>query len=232
MAGRTSKPAVQVNARQPRKRNATHICSSGFCKKRNCPSPPDPPMSHFFQDGSFFFAVSSAAGAAGELCTTRKKEPDMGKRNTNSWEGQRPRCPRFATTREEQRPRCPQPQPETAQNTKIKLSTKTAQYRNQISTLLGVSPECATAPKHAFLSGHLQVASHATNRQSSLMSRFPPPHAHPYAVTPSRQSTSARNLHSRTPSPRQSAPPSLLRGQTPRKVKFHRHYRSIPSDRL
>ena len=32
------------------------------------------------------------------------------------------------------------PHPETAQNTQIKLSAKTAQYRNQISTLLGVSP--------------------------------------------------------------------------------------------
>ena len=74
----------------------------------------------------FCTRISSAAGAAGELCTTRKKEPDMGKRNTNSWEGQRPRCP--------------QPQPETAQNTKIKLSTKTAQYRNQIFTLQRVFP--------------------------------------------------------------------------------------------
>ena len=44
------------------------------------------------------------------------------------------------TKRERQRPRCPQPQPETAQNAKIKLFAKTAQYRNQISTLLGVSP--------------------------------------------------------------------------------------------
>ena len=68
----------------------------------------------------------SATGAAGELCTTKRKEPDMGKRNTNSWEGQRPRCP--------------QPPHETAENAKIKLSAKTAQYRNQISTLLGVSP--------------------------------------------------------------------------------------------
>ena len=33
-----------------------------------------------------------------------------------------------------------QPQPETAQNAKINPSAKTAQYRNQISTLLGVSP--------------------------------------------------------------------------------------------
>ena len=43
-------------------------------------------------------------------------------------------------TWEGQRPRCPQPHPETAQNAKIKLSAKTARYRNQISTLLGVSP--------------------------------------------------------------------------------------------
>ena len=71
----------------------------------------------------FCTRISSAAGAAGELCTTKRKEPDMGKRNTNSWEGQHPRCP--------------QPQPEAAQNTKIKLFAKTTQYRNQISTLLG-----------------------------------------------------------------------------------------------
>ena len=74
----------------------------------------------------FCTQISPAAGVAGELCTTRKKEPDMGKRNTNSWEGQRPHCP--------------QTQPENAQNAKIKLSAKIAQYRNQISTLLGVPP--------------------------------------------------------------------------------------------
>ena len=74
----------------------------------------------------FCTRISSAAGVAGELCITQRKEPDMVKRNTNSWEGQRPRCP--------------QPQPETAQNAKVKPSAKTAQYRNQISTLLGVSP--------------------------------------------------------------------------------------------
>ena len=39
-----------------------------------------------------------------------------------------------------QRPRCPQPHPETAQNAKINPSAKTAQYRNQIFTLLGASP--------------------------------------------------------------------------------------------
>ena len=40
----------------------------------------------------------SAATAADELCTTKRKEPDMGKRNTNSWEGQRPRCPHVRIT--------------------------------------------------------------------------------------------------------------------------------------
>ena len=48
--------------------------------------------------------ISSAAGVAGELCTTKRKDPDMGKRNTNSWEGHRPRCPH--------------PQPETAHTPK------------------------------------------------------------------------------------------------------------------
>ena len=43
-------------------------------------------------------------------------------------------------TWEGQRPRCPQPQPETAENAKIKLFAKTAQYRNQIFTLLRVFP--------------------------------------------------------------------------------------------
>ena len=42
--------------------------------------------------------ISPAAGAADELCTTKRKEPDMGKRNTNSWEGQRPRCPHVRIT--------------------------------------------------------------------------------------------------------------------------------------
>ena len=55
----------------------------------------------------FCTQISSAAGAVGELCTTKRKDPDMGKRNTNSWEGQRPRCP--------------QPQPETAENAKTQL---------------------------------------------------------------------------------------------------------------
>ena len=64
----------------------------------------------------FCTRISSAAGVAGELCTTKRKDPDMGKRNTNSWEGQRPRCP--------------QPHPETAQNAKINPSAKTTQYRN------------------------------------------------------------------------------------------------------
>ena len=41
----------------------------------------------------FCTRISSAASAESELCTTRRKEPNMGKRNTNSWEGQRPRCP-------------------------------------------------------------------------------------------------------------------------------------------
>ena len=31
----------------------------------------------------FCTRISSAAGVAGELCTTRRKEPDMAKRNTN-----------------------------------------------------------------------------------------------------------------------------------------------------
>ena len=31
----------------------------------------------------FCTQISSAAGAAGELCTTQRKEPDMAKRNTN-----------------------------------------------------------------------------------------------------------------------------------------------------
>ena len=75
----------------------------------------------------FCTRISSAASAAGELCTTKRKDPDMGKRNTNSWEGQRPRCP--------------QPHPETSQNAKINPSAKTARYRNQISTLfLGSHP--------------------------------------------------------------------------------------------
>ena len=74
----------------------------------------------------FCTRISSAAGAADELCTTQRKDPDMGKRNTNSWEGQRPRCP--------------QPQPETAQNAKINPFAKTARCRNQIFTLLGVYP--------------------------------------------------------------------------------------------
>ena len=71
----------------------------------------------------------------------------MAKRNTNSWEGQRPRCP--------------QPQPETTQNAKIKLSAKTAQYRNQISTLLGVSPlnvHFASCAKLCLTNQHLHVA--------------------------------------------------------------------------
>ena len=46
----------------------------------------------------FCTRISSAAGVAGELCTTKRKEPDMGKRNTNSWEGQRPRCPHVRIT--------------------------------------------------------------------------------------------------------------------------------------
>ena len=38
-------------------------------------------MNHSYRGGSFFFiAISSAAGVAGELCTTKRKEPDMGKR--------------------------------------------------------------------------------------------------------------------------------------------------------
>ena len=73
----------------------------------------------------FCTRISSAAGAAGELCTTKRKEPHMANRNIK---------------REGQRPRCPQPQPETAENAKINPTAKTAQYRNQISTLLGVSP--------------------------------------------------------------------------------------------
>ena len=72
----------------------------------------------------FCTRISSAAGAAGEL-KQHRKEPHMANRNIK---------------REGQRPRCPQPQPETAENAKIKLSAKIARCRNQISTLLGVSP--------------------------------------------------------------------------------------------
>ena len=38
-------------------------------------------MNHSYRGGSFFFiAISSAAGAAGELCTTKRTDPDMVKR--------------------------------------------------------------------------------------------------------------------------------------------------------
>ena len=77
-----------------------------------------------------FFAprFPSAAGVAGELCTTKRKDPDMGKRNTNSWEGQRPRCP--------------QPQPETTQNTQNQaiLKNSTIPQSNFYSSW-GLSPE-------------------------------------------------------------------------------------------
>ena len=70
----------------------------------------------------FWTQISSAAGAASEL-KQHRKEPHMANRNIK---------------REGQRPRCPHPQPETAQNAKINPTAKTAQYRNQIATLLRV----------------------------------------------------------------------------------------------
>ena len=102
--------------------------SSGFCKKRNCMLPLDPPMSPSFRGGSFF-AISSAAGVAGELCTTKRKEPDMGKRNTNSWEGQRPHCPQAYY---------PNPKPHKRQNQTIPKSHNTA---TNSCYSQGISPE-------------------------------------------------------------------------------------------
>ena len=60
------------------------------------------------------------------------------------------------------KPAVHKPQPETPQNAKIKLSAKTTQYRNRISTLLGVSP----------LKFHRQSTTH------HIMSRTPLPLLH------------------------------------------------------
>ena len=99
----------------------------------------------------FFCTRISSAASAVDKFKKHRKEPNMANKNTNPVGGktavpadinnaQPAYFPKPHHTWEGQRPRCPQPQPETAQNAKIKLSAKTAQYRNQISTLLGVPP--------------------------------------------------------------------------------------------
>ncbi len=99
----------------------------------------------------FFCTRISSAASAADKFKKHRKEPNMANKNTNPVSGktavpadinnaQPAYFPKPHLTWEGQHPRCPQPQPETAQNAKIKLSAKTAQYPNQISTLLGASP--------------------------------------------------------------------------------------------
>ena len=79
--------------------------------------------------------------------------------------------PKPHLTWEGQHPRCPHPQPETAQNAKIKLSAKTAQYRNQISTLLGASPlkfHRQSTPHHIMSRTPLPLLHKHTNRYKGV----------------------------------------------------------------
>ena len=71
-------------------------------------------------DALFLYPNFVCGGYSRRVMHRQKKEPDMGKRNTNSWEGQRPRCPQL--------------QPETAQTPKSSYSQK--QHNTAIGLLL------------------------------------------------------------------------------------------------
>ena len=111
----------------------------------------------------FCTRISSAASAAGELCTTKRKEPDMGKRENEGKKEKKQKKER-KEKRKQYRGLCLNPisVPRTRTRAcegqrnprrhhrirtplryalpKIKLFAKTARCRNQISTLLGVPP--------------------------------------------------------------------------------------------
>ena len=101
----------------------------------------------------FCTRISSAASAAGELCTTRRKEPDMANRNTNPGGGktavpadinnaQPAYFPKPHHTWEGQRPRCPQPHPETAQTPKSNYPQKQHNTAIKFPLFLGSRPRC------------------------------------------------------------------------------------------
>ena len=122
----------------------------------------------------FFCTRISSAASAVDKFKKHRKEPNMATKNTNPVGGktavpadinnaQPAYFPKPHLTWEGQHPRCPHPQPETAQNAKIKLSAKTAQYRYQISTLLGVPP------LNFFLIDHIPIYRYAIRSRPQIM---------------------------------------------------------------